>query len=78
MRINIRARGRYVPLAQKSKIRGLFMPLRTKEQNIFDWSYPDGSLHPYDIVKKSCKTLINKVLQPRHFHLNWCWTKYQR
>jgi hypothetical protein len=28
----------YVPLAQKARIRGLFMPLKTKEQDIFDWS----------------------------------------
>ena len=29
---------RYVPLAQKRRIRGHFMPKRQRIENIFDWS----------------------------------------
>ena len=45
MRTHTRVYGRgtfRVPLAQKKENRGHFMSSRTKEQDIFSWSYPDG------------------------------------
>ena len=37
MGTHTRVLARFVPLTQKTEIRGHFMPLKTKEQDVFNW-----------------------------------------